>query len=159
MYLSIGLGQVFEHTQLVMLHSELVYGNVHRDSILAAPAGGAIVVCREGSTGEHAFERGVTHCIDFEEISSYPGLHTDPAAGVIAYARVINPLAEIGDNVSFGTEAGLFDGIGVECLVCGPGSIEQAHKPDEFVSREQLQHCDRMLENLARRCRETAEFD
>ena len=97
--------------------------------------------------------------IDFEEISSYPGLHTDPAAGVIAYARVINPLAEIGDNVSFGTEAGLFDGIGVECLVCGPGSIEQAHKPDEFVSREQLQHCDRMLENLARRCRETAEFD
>lgn len=97
--------------------------------------------------------------IDFEEISSYPGLHTDPAAAVIAYARAINPAAEIGDNVSFGTEAGLFDGIGVECLVCGPGSIEQAHKPDEFVSLLQLQHCDRMLENLAQRCRETAEFD
>jgi len=97
--------------------------------------------------------------IDFEEISSYPGLHTDPAAAVIAYARAINPAAEIGDNASFGTEAGLFDGIGVECLVCGPGSIEQAHKPDEFVSLLQLQHCDRMLENLAQRCRETAEFD
>jgi acetylornithine deacetylase len=97
--------------------------------------------------------------IDFEEIASYPGLHTDPTAAIIGYTSAINPVAEIGDNVSFGTEAGLFDGIGVECLVCGPGSIEQAHKPDEFVSREQLQHCDRMLENLAQRCRETAEFD
>jgi len=97
--------------------------------------------------------------IDFEEISSYPGLHTDPAASVIACARAVNPVAEIGDNVSFGTEAGLFDGIGIECLVCGPGSIEQAHKPDEFVSREQLRHCDTMLENLAQRCLEAAESD
>jgi acetylornithine deacetylase len=96
--------------------------------------------------------------IDFEEISSYPGLHTDPAAAVIACARAVNPAAEIGDNVSFGTEAGLFDAIGVECLVCGPGSIEQAHKPDEFVSRKQLGYCQQMIENLVHRCRETSEF-
>jgi acetylornithine deacetylase len=61
--------------------------------------------------------------------------------------------------VSFGTEAGLFDGIGINSLVCGPGSIDQAHKPDEFVSREQLHCCDQMIENLVHRCRETAEFD
>jgi acetylornithine deacetylase len=61
--------------------------------------------------------------------------------------------------VSFGTEAGLFDGIGINSLVCGPGSIDQAHKPDEFVSREQLHCCDRMVENLVHRCRETAEFE
>lgn len=97
--------------------------------------------------------------IRFDETSSYPGLHTDPASTVIAYTRSINPIDNIGDNVSFGTEAGLFDGIGVNCLVCGPGSIDQAHKPDEFVSREQMQICDQMIENLVHRCRETSELE
>ena len=94
--------------------------------------------------------------IRFDETSFYPGLHTDPASAVIAYTRAINPIDNIGANVSFGTEAGLFDSLGINCLVCGPGSIDQAHKPDEFVSREQLQYCDQMIENLVYRCRETA---
>jgi len=96
--------------------------------------------------------------IRFDEVSYYPGLHTDPASAVIAYTRTINPIDEIGENVSFGTEAGLFDDIGINCVVCGPGSIEQAHKPDEFVDRGQMQYCDQMIENLVHRCRETAEF-
>lgn len=96
--------------------------------------------------------------IRFDEISYYPGLHTDPASAVIACTRAINPIDQIGDNVSFGTEAGLFDGLGINSLICGPGSIDQAHKPDEFVSREQLRFCDQMIENLVHRCRETAEF-
>ena len=96
--------------------------------------------------------------IRFEELSYYPGLHTDPASTVIAYTRAINPIDRFGDNVSFGTEAGLFDGLGIDCLVCGPGSIEQAHKPDEFVARAQLRYCDQMLENLVHRCRERSEF-
>ena len=96
--------------------------------------------------------------IEFEELSYYPGLHTDPASAVIACTRAINPIDRIGDNVSFGTEAGLFHDIGIDCLVCGPGSIDQAHKPDEFVSRQQLRDCDAMLENLVHRCRETSEF-
>ena len=96
--------------------------------------------------------------IEFTELSYYPGLHTDPASTVIACTRSVNPVDRIGDNVSFGTEAGLFDNIGINCLVCGPGSIEQAHKPDEFVRREQLRLCDQMLENLVHRCRETSEF-
>ncbi|HUV22847.1 MAG TPA: acetylornithine deacetylase [Gammaproteobacteria bacterium] len=96
--------------------------------------------------------------IDFAELSYYPGLRTDLASTVIAYTRAINPIDRIGDNVSFGTEAGLFDEIGIACLVCGPGSIDQAHKPDEFVSRAQLAYCDRMIENLVQRCREASEF-
>jgi acetylornithine deacetylase len=96
--------------------------------------------------------------IRFDELSYYPGLHTDPASSVIACTRAINPIDRIGDNVSFGTEAGLFDDIGINCLVCGPGSIDQAHKPDEFVSRKQLGYCEQMLENLVHRCRETSEF-
>ena len=54
-----------------------------------------------------------------------------------------------GDNsrevVSFGTEAGLFQEIGISTVVCGPGSIEQAHTIDEFVSYEQLKKCLALL--------------
>ena len=95
--------------------------------------------------------------IRFDEVSYYPGLHTDANSAVLAYTRKINPVDQIGDNVSFGTEAGLFDGIGINSLVCGPGSIDQAHKPDEFVSREQLGICDAMIANLVHRCRDESE--
>jgi len=50
--------------------------------------------------------------------------------------------------VPFGTEAGLFQALGMSCVVCGPGSIDQAHKPDEFISREQLNACLQMLAGL-----------
>ncbi len=54
------------------------------------------------------------------------------------------------DLVPFGTEAGLFQGLGMDVVVCGPGSIEQAHKADEFVSFEQLDLCLDMLARLPR---------
>ena len=57
-----------------------------------------------------------------------------------------------GDNskevVSFGTEAGLFQEIGISTVVCGPGSIEQAHKVDEFITLEQIKKCLLLLENI-----------
>ena len=53
--------------------------------------------------------------------------------------------------VSFGTEAGLFQKAGISTVVCGPGSIAQAHKPDEFVSVEQLEACLDMLGKLVGR--------
>lgn len=51
--------------------------------------------------------------------------------------------------VAFGTEAGLFKNAGIPTVVCGPGSIEQAHQPDEFVSLEQLARCEQFMERLA----------
>jgi len=53
-------------------------------------------------------------------------------------------------NVAFGTEAGIFKGAGIRTVVCGPGSIAQAHQPDEFVSLEQLARCQAFMEGLAR---------
>ena len=57
-----------------------------------------------------------------------------------------------GDNstetVSFGTEAGLFQEIGISTVVCGPGSIEQAHKDDEFIELEEIKKCLRLLEGI-----------
>ena len=53
------------------------------------------------------------------------------------------------DLVPFGTEAGIFQGLGMNVVVCGPGSIEQAHKADEFLEVEQLSQCLAMLGRLA----------
>ena len=54
------------------------------------------------------------------------------------------------DVVAFGTEAGLFRRLGSDVVVCGPGSITQAHKADEFVSVDQMRACLTMLERLPR---------
>jgi acetylornithine deacetylase len=51
--------------------------------------------------------------------------------------------------VAFGTEAGLFKSAGIPTVVCGPGSIVQAHQPDEYVSLEQLARCEAFLHSLA----------
>ncbi|NWB51159.1 acetylornithine deacetylase [Pseudomonas gingeri] len=85
--------------------------------------------------------------IRFSELSAYPGLATDPqseAARLIAQFCGSNEFS----TVAFGTEGGLFDAIGIPTVVCGPGSMDQGHKPDEFVSLEQLQGCDAMLQRL-----------
>lgn len=50
--------------------------------------------------------------------------------------------------VAFGAEAGLFQDRGIETIVWGPGSIRQAHKPDEYISLEQLTRCERLLDRL-----------
>ncbi|MDN3719312.1 M20/M25/M40 family metallo-hydrolase [Roseibium salinum] len=56
--------------------------------------------------------------------------------------------ANLCDVVSFGTEAGLFQALGMSVVVCGPGSIAQAHQPDEFISLDQLEKCLSMLSGL-----------
>tara|TARA_B100001173_G_scaffold308160_1_gene317937 strand:- start:765 stop:1952 length:1188 start_codon:yes stop_codon:yes gene_type:complete len=57
-----------------------------------------------------------------------------------------------GDNsrevVSFGTEAGLFQEVGISTVVCGPGSIQQAHKIDEFIELNELKRCLKFLEGV-----------
>ncbi len=52
--------------------------------------------------------------------------------------------------VAFGTEAGLFKNAGISTVVCGPGSIQQAHQPDEYVSLEQLARCEAFMQGLVR---------
>ena len=54
-------------------------------------------------------------------------------------------------KVAYGTEAGFFQGAGIPTVVCGPGSIEQAHKADEFVSLSQLRQCELFMHKLVQR--------
>ena len=56
------------------------------------------------------------------------------------------------EAVSYGTEAGLFQAAGIPAIVCGPGSIEQAHKPDEYVDISQMQQCESFMARLTKHC-------
>jgi acetylornithine deacetylase len=87
-------------------------------------------------------------CIEIEEVSGYPGLATRPdAPAVRLLARLLEDETTL--KVAFGTEGGLFDeSLGLSTAVCGPGSMNEGHKPDEFVSRAQLEICDAMLARL-----------
>lgn len=79
---------------------------------------------------------------------------------VPAFAPEVDGAAErlarqlTGDNstrvVSYGTEAGQFQAAGLSVVVCGPGSISQAHQPDEFVAIDQLDQCCVFLEKMVR---------
>lgn len=82
--------------------------------------------------------------INFSELSSYPGLSTSVESQAAEWVSQFCDSQDYG-TVAFGSEGGLFDQAGIPTVVCGPGSMEQGHKPDEFISLEQLEACDRML--------------
>jgi acetylornithine deacetylase len=82
--------------------------------------------------------------IVFECLSAIPPLAPDEGSAIHAAALALLPDRTI-EQVSYGTEAGYFQRYGVPTIVCGPGSIAQAHKPDEYVSLDQLALCDRFI--------------
>ncbi|WP_122435948.1 acetylornithine deacetylase [Pseudomonas viridiflava] len=87
--------------------------------------------------------------IDIEIMNEYPALETHPSVEAV---RMLHAFAEPGTQhikVSYGTEGGLFAGrLNVPVVVCGPGSIEQAHKPDEFIEESQMNAGERFLQSL-----------
>jgi acetylornithine deacetylase len=86
--------------------------------------------------------------IEFEVTNEYPPLDTPPDSDVVALVAALTGEHER-IKVGFGSEGGLFsERLGVPTVVCGPGSIDQAHKPDEFIERDQLRRCDAMMDAL-----------
>ena len=96
----------------------------------------------------HAIEAGTS--ITFEEVFDSPALDE---RGNLHLAQAIMPLCGhlSAGRVSFATEAGILQEIGMPAIVCGPGEIRVAHQPDEYVEIAQLQACMLFLEALARR--------
>ncbi|MEM9045851.1 MAG: acetylornithine deacetylase [Pseudomonadota bacterium] len=91
--------------------------------------------------------------IETRVTNSYPGLDTAQTREAVSFVKSL-----VGANgtikVAFGTEGGLFDTrLGIPTVVCGPGSMAQGHKPDEFVTEDQLSRCDVMLDGLLERLR------
>jgi acetylornithine deacetylase len=83
--------------------------------------------------------------------NTVPGLREDLDSEAESLIRQIT-----GDNdvhyVSYGTEAGQFQTAGMATIVCGPGSIDQAHQPNEFIEVSQIHECESTLRKLIARC-------
>jgi acetylornithine deacetylase len=85
--------------------------------------------------------------IALELAEEAPDLNTAPDAALVRLGARLAGSGAPG-RVPFATDGGHFHRAGVPTIVVGPGSIEQAHKPNEFVALEQLAHCERFLERL-----------
>ena len=83
-------------------------------------------------------------------LSTLPVLDNGEQAEVVRLARALCGEQPVG-KVSFGTEGPHFQHAGIPSIVCGPGSIEQAHKPNEFVTLDQLARCEQFLRRLMNR--------
>jgi len=86
--------------------------------------------------------------IRLDIFNEYPGLSTDVAGDITGRAIALSGQASR-IKVAFGTEGGLFQEVlGTTAIVCGPGSMDQGHKPDEFVTIEQMEECRSMLRRV-----------
>ncbi|MER8570721.1 acetylornithine deacetylase [Mesorhizobium sp. M1338] len=89
--------------------------------------------------------------IDIDITNTYPGLDTPANSQAVGFVKSLTGANDT-IKVAFGTEGGLFSrDLGTPTIVCGPGSMAQGHRSDEFVSVEQMRRCDGMLDNLLRR--------
>lgn len=85
--------------------------------------------------------------VEVEDISGYPGLDTSSGTAAVQLLQEILQRDTPTIKVAFGTEGGLFsDALGITTLICGPGHMAQGHKPDEYVSEEQLSECAAFLD-------------
>lgn len=89
--------------------------------------------------------------IVIEVQNAYPGLDTRSEAA-IEFMTDLTGANSSHTKVAFGTEGGLFSKeLSIPTIICGPGSMEQGHKPDEFVTKHQMDQCDEMLRRLLNR--------
>ena len=85
----------------------------------------------------------------FEPLSTLPGLDTSEDAEITTLAKGLT-LANGTTKIAFGTEGGLISNIDIPTVICGPGDISQAHQPNEFVARSQMDACDAFMGKLIR---------
>ena len=125
------------------LEFEIRYlANDDPDAILAALArdAAAIVAPHKARFAEAA--------IDIDIRNRYPGLQVAMESAEVACLQGLLGRTDA-IKVAFGTEAGLFhERLGVPAIVCGPGSMEQGHKADEYIERSQIASCDAFLDRL-----------
>ncbi|MYM61818.1 acetylornithine deacetylase [Pseudomaricurvus sp. HS19] len=86
--------------------------------------------------------------ITIDITTEYPGLSTADDEAVVAFVRSLTDESEPG-SINFGTEGGLFSQVlGVPTVVCGPGSMDQGHKPDEYILGSELGKCELFVQRL-----------
>jgi len=86
--------------------------------------------------------------IEIKVTNQYPALNTMKNSDVISFLNGLTGNNSV-EKVSFGTEGGLFSNeLNIQTAICGPGSMNQGHQPDEYIEKVQIDLCDQMLENL-----------
>jgi acetylornithine deacetylase len=88
-----------------------------------------------------------TSGIELRWMSQTVGLAAAETDAIVQWAMRLSDSGSVG-KVSYGTEAGLFQKMGVPTVICGPGDIAQAHRPNEFVALEQLARCESFVERI-----------
>lgn len=96
----------------------------------------------------HEVDRGSG--FTFEPMDELPALALDPQHELVALVKQAGGANQEG-KVSYGTEAGIYQNAGIVSIVCGPGDIAQAHRPDEWVALSQLEACDGFIRRVATR--------
>jgi len=89
--------------------------------------------------------------VEWEEMSAYPALALAADTALADLAEALTGQAPL-CAVSYGTEAGLYQAAGIDAVICGPGDIGRAHKPDEFILESELLACQKFIEALGTRC-------
>jgi acetylornithine deacetylase len=85
--------------------------------------------------------------IDLQWMSQTVGLAAAESDAIVQWAMRLTGENSVG-KVSYGTEAGLFQKMGVPSVICGPGDIAEAHRPNEFVSLDQLARCEAFMQRI-----------
>jgi acetylornithine deacetylase len=85
--------------------------------------------------------------IDLVWASQTVGLAASETDAIVRWAMQLSNNSTVG-KVSYGTEAGLFQKMGVPTVICGPGDIAEAHRPNEFVALEQLAQCEAFMNRI-----------
>lgn len=89
--------------------------------------------------------------VEWTPMSAYPALSLPRDAALAALLTELTAEAPLA-AVSYGTEAGLYQAAGVDAIICGPGDIDRAHKPNEYILASELTDCQRFIQALGARC-------
>lgn len=90
--------------------------------------------------------------IVLENMAIAPPFETAENSEFLKLIQLVKPSSDI-TKVAYATEAGFFQNAGISTIVCGPGSIEQAHRANEFVAISQLEDCQKFLREIVKELR------
>lgn len=154
-----GFDVPFSTTSVGQFHGGIADNVVPKDAVFRyefrnLPTADALAMQREVTEFAAATEADMKRVapeasFSFETICEVPAFLGSADDAITRLARRLSGEDRV-TMVAFGTEAGLFKHAGVPTVVCGPGDIAQAHRPDEFVSLDQLGRCEAFLRDLAR---------
>ena len=86
--------------------------------------------------------------IEWQSLAEFPSMNTPPSDPLIKMVSGMLGIEAPAGKVSYGTEGGHFQKFGIPTVICGPGNIEQAHKPDEYIDLEQMEKGGQFLDGL-----------